>query len=303
MFLSQAALLGMIWASLRLTDWQPRPAFRAAFFLVSALSLYSLSGFLLGSPIFLLGLIYAGILLGLLLEMDELAGALMALVWYRWEVGLPFLFFILLRVYAQQRWRVLAGFGMVTGLLAVIAFFVYPGWLHAFLRAGVVILRADFGNSPGAILTRLWPDLGAAIGWAVTAIAVVLLILEWSGARRVEFRRFYWVACLTLALTPLVGFRTESANLVVLILPLALVFSVLRERWSAGYWLASLVLLLVFLVPWGLFFGPVLTCQIRADVIFLFLPLFTTIGLYWIRWWALRPPRTWLERAASAEYR
>lgn len=192
---------------------------------------------------------------------------------------------------------------MVTGLLAVIAFFVYPEWLRAFLRAWVVILRADFGSSPGAIFSRLWPELGAGLGWAVTAGVCVLLLLEWAGARRGEFRRFYWAACLTLALTPLAGFRTESANLVVLILPLALIFSVLRERWKAGYWLASLVLLLVFLVPWGLFFGPALTRQIRADAIFLFLPVFTTVGLYWIRWWALRPPRTWLERAANTEFR
>ncbi len=303
LFLSQAALLGLIWASLRLTDWQPRAAFRAAFFLVCALSLYSLSGFLLGSPIFILGLLYAGILMSMLLEMDELAGALMALAWYRWEVGLPFMIFILARVYAQQRWRVLAGFGMVTGLLAAIAFFVYPDWLRAFLRAGLVILRADFGSSPGVILTRLWPDLGPALGWGITAVTVVLLVLEWSGGRRAEFRRFYWGACLTLALTPLLGLRTESANLVVLILPLALIFSVLRERWSAGYWLATLVLMLVFLVPWGLFFGPLLTRQVRSDIVFIFLPVFTTIGLYWIRWWALRPPRTWLERAVSTEFR
>jgi hypothetical protein len=27
------------------------------------------------------------------------------------------------------------------------------------------------------------------------------------------------------------------------------------------------------------------------EIIFLFLPLSTLIGLYWIRWWAIRPPR------------
>jgi len=91
--------------------------------------------------------------------------------------------------------------------------------------------------------------------------------------------------------------------LVVLILPWAFILSVVRERWKAGYWLAGLLLLLVLLVPWGLFVGSVLTRQIRLDIIFLFMPVFTVIGLYWIRWWALRPPRTWLERAVNMEYR
>jgi hypothetical protein len=32
-------------------------------------------------------------------------------------------------------------------------------------------------------------------------------------------------------------------------------------------------------------------------LIFLFLPLFTLLGLYWIRWWAIRPPRIFTDLA------
>ncbi|MBI5964482.1 MAG: hypothetical protein HY863_13475, partial [Chloroflexi bacterium] len=51
-----------------------------------------------------------------------------------------------------------------------------------------------------------------------------------------------------------------------------------------------------FLVPWAIFsfalnrFGVV-----AQEITFLFLPLFTILGLYWIRWWAIRPPRIWTD--------
>jgi hypothetical protein len=301
--LCQAGFLGFIFLSLRLANWAPQRFFLVAFFISSALSLYAMTGFLEGSQIFLLGLIYAGILLALSRQMDELAGMLIALVFYQWEVGFLFLLFVFLRVFDQQRWRVLAGFGMVTGLLLAISFLVYPGWVIPFLRAQLASLRADFGFSPGIIFGRLWPDFGSQIAWTLTLLLVILLIMEWSAVRRAEFHGFYWTACLTLAVAPLFGFRTEPENLVVMILPWAFILSVVRERWKAGYWLASLLLLLVFLVPWALFSSTVFTEQIRRDVIFLFLPVITVIGLYWTRWWALRPPRTWMERAVNTEYR
>ena len=46
------------------------------------------------SPVLLLGLIYAGILFALRAEQDELAGALMAVSLYYWEVGGPFLILV-----------------------------------------------------------------------------------------------------------------------------------------------------------------------------------------------------------------
>jgi hypothetical protein len=33
---------------------------------------------------------------------------------------------------------------------------------------------------------------------------------------------------------------------------------------------------------------------LRAILIFA-LPFLLLVGLYWIRWWAIRPPRTWFE--------
>jgi hypothetical protein len=52
----------------------------------------------------------------------------------------------------------------------------------------------------------------------------------------------------------------------------------------------------VFLFPWFLG-GRGLLVDDRAahDYLFFFYPAFSIVGLYWTRWWFLRPNRTWLD--------
>jgi hypothetical protein len=303
LLVSEACLLALILLSVRLTDWQPRRLFAILLFLLSALSFYSLTALSEGSAAILLGLIYAGTLLALRAGSDELVGALMAISLYRLEIGGPFLLLIGLRVLAQRRWRVLWGLLMTLFIMLAIAFLVYPGWVVPYLRGNLANLDWEFGFSPGKILTEWWPAYGARAGWALTAVLSIALATEWATARAAEFRRFYWAACLTLAITPLLGVRAEIQNLVVLLIPLALIFATGRERWKAGYWLSGALLALVFATPWVLLLRAPFDLRLREQIIFLFLPAFTVTGLVWIRWWALRPPRTWLERATQPEYR
>jgi hypothetical protein len=188
---------------------------------------------------------------------------------------------------------------MVTFILLAVSFLWYPGWFMPFLRATANNLKADFGFSTQVIFTHFWPDYGSRIAWALTVLLIIAIGYEWNIARRSDFRRLYWAACLTLAATPLLGFRTEMENLSILILPLAFVFAVTRERWKRiGDGLTLVLLLLIFALPWGIYFFALPRFGKMADeILFLFYPLFTVIGLYWIRWWAIRPPRIWLDLA------
>jgi hypothetical protein len=191
---------------------------------------------------------------------------------------------------------------MVTGLLAVVSIFIFPDWIWSFLRSVTAGWRMDYGFTPAGILTQLGAPYPVYLGWGMTGLLVIVLLVEWSSARRAEERRFFWTACLTLAVTPLIGFRNEMENLVILFLPMMLIFSVVRERWRAGYFLSSLLLMIILLVPWGIVFLPDASVPVKNGLLYLFLPGFTLICLYWIRWWTLRPPRTWLDRVASQEY-
>lgn len=295
----ELALFTLALLSLRLTDWETPQYFSVLFLLFSVFNFYAFQAIIEASPVLLLGLVYAGILLAFRAEQDELAGALMATSLYFWEVGGPFLLLVAWRAYREGRSRVFAGLGMITFVLAAVSFLVYPNWVIPFLRAGMNNLRADFGFSTHEIFAHIFPSQNEIYAWIFIGILVIALGYEWNAAFGADFRRFYWVCCLSLAATPLLGFRTEIEHLAVLVIPFALIFSVVHDRWNRiGDFLTSLLLLIVFLVPWAVFFFALPRFgEITREIIFLFLPLLTVIGLYWIRWWAIRPPRIWSDLA------
>jgi hypothetical protein len=291
------ALFVLAVLSLRLTDWSVPPWFAVLYFLFSVVNFYTFQAVFDASPVLLLALFYALILFALRNEQDELVGALLAVSLYFWEAGLPFLILIAWRCYRQGRMRVFAGFGMLSFVLLAISFLTYANWLIPYLRAGANALRADFGFSILSVLGQLFPSFGSYLAWCIILLLVIALGYEWSSALDGDERRFYWAACLSLAAAPLLGFRTEYENLAVLVIPLALVFAIIHDRWNRiGAVLAFLLLLANFFIPWALYFFPSPVFEtISQEIIFLFLPVFTVLGLYWIRWWAIRPPRIWAD--------
>jgi hypothetical protein len=295
-WLLQLTLIPLAIISLRLTDWQP-PFLLGVFFAALCISnIYSIQAVYEASPVLILGLFYAGILLALRANMDEIAGALIAASFYRWEVGAPFLFLVALRAYREKRTGALYGFLMLTFIALAVSLLLYANWIIPFLRAVTNNLRADFGYNLRSVFAELFPAQGNLLAWVVIILLFIALVYEWSIARDADFRRFYWAACLSIAAAPLLGFRVEMANLAVLVVPLALIFAVAHDRWkrTAGHFLAALLMLFVFLIPWALSLFPF---KFAKEATFLFLPVFTIIGLYWIRWWAIRPPRIWTDLA------
>lgn len=283
--------------SFQLTDWHPHWVFWVLFFFFSLFSFYGYIAILEGAPVVLLGLAYAGIMLSLKLNMDELIGALLVLSAFQWEVGLLFIIFVSWWVIVNRRWRVLMGFGMLLFILGVVSTLWYPGWILPFLQASWNNLRTSFGFSTYNILTQIWPDFGGRLFWILLAVVVLILGIEWRASRNTSFRRMYWTACLSIALMPLMGMRSEMENLVVLVIPYALIFSVMVERWkSIGSIVSPIFLSLILVIPWLVFMADnPLFGDMTDNFLYLFYPVLAILGLYWTRWWAIRPPRTWLD--------
>ncbi len=290
----QLALFVLVYLSLYLTNWEAPRWFSILFFIFCVLNFYTFQAFLQANPVLLLGLIYAGMLLALFYEHDELLGALLAISLYYWEVGLLFMAFIAWYAYRQSRTRVFAGFFMLSFILLTVSIFLYPNWFFPYLQAGINNLRANFGFTIFSALQNLFPSFGRLLAWIIVITLIIAIAYEWTALQNLDPRRLYWVSCLALAVSPLLGFRTEMEHLSILIIPLALIFSIVYDRWKIGTLLTILLLLILLFAPWVLyFFSPF--SNLTQDILFLFFPLFTVIGLYWIRWWALRPPRIWAD--------
>jgi hypothetical protein len=288
----ELGLFALAILSLLLTGWESPRMFALLFAILAVFNFYTFQAIYEASPVLLLGLFYVGILFAYRAEADEVAGALAALSFYYWEVGLPFLILLFWRARYQQRNRVFAGFFMFTFILLFLSFLTYPSWIIPYLRASLNNLRADFGFNIRDILIDFFPAQGEALGWILTIGLFILLGYEWNAAISGDFRRFYWASCLSLAAAPLLGFRTEMEHLAVQVIPLALIFAIVHDRWRRfGNSLTLTLILIIFTFPWLFYFLDLTRSEtIARELTFVFLPLSTLVGLYWIRWWAIRPP-------------
>ncbi|MDQ2691514.1 MAG: hypothetical protein M3Y68_05755, partial [Chloroflexota bacterium] len=247
--------------------------------------------------------LYAWILLALRSFSDELAGGLLALTAYQWEVGGLFFLFILFFAIHNRRWGVLTGLAMALFVLLAASFLIDPDWGLPYIRAVLSGWIRGANLTFGQTLATWFPNAGLPLGTIVSIGSGLILFIEWIAAANAHFRWVVWAACLSLAATPLIGFAIFPSNHVVLLLPFILILTLTWERWQRRrVFFTLLVFLLVLLVPFALYlrslsiYDPVVTTLIAVLP-----PIAAIVGLYWMRWWVQRSPRTWFDRVG--EYR
>ncbi len=298
MFLSELALIGIVLHSVRLSEWRPSRWLYAGLLAFGLFGYFSLNAIAVGTPTVILTFLYLSILLALRSGYDELAGGLLSLVFYQWEVGGLFFLFILVLVVTNRRWRVLTTFAMAMFILLAVSFLANPDWGLPYIRAVLSNwYRTPFLNL-ASVLTVWFPEIQFNIGTFVSLGIGVIVFVEWIGAARSHFQRIFWTACLSLAATPLVGFAIFPSNHVVLIPSLVLILSLVWERWRRNQILmTAFVLILVVFVPFGIYYQTATVYnRLYTDLLSVLPPLAAIIGLYWMRWWVVRSPRTWADQ-------
>jgi hypothetical protein len=293
----EIALGALALCSLQLTGWKPGRFILPAILIFSVLWVYGFLPLSGGRAVILVALAIVGLLLALRDGRDELAGSLLVVPFFKPDIAGILVLLILWWAIYYRRGRVLAGFGMVLVLLLAISFFILPNWFIPFIRGMISHLEFSQALTPGGILASIFPEVGPRLGWVLTGVMLVILFIEWRKVRRKEFRHFLWTISLTLVCTPLLGIPVIPQDYVLLLLPLIHFLSIVEERWSRpGRWsVAGLMLLGIFFGLWlvtaRLFLaGMSVTTN---SVLVLVFPFLLLVGLYWMRWWAVRPPRTW----------
>ena len=315
MLFSEAALIGSVLFAINLSEWQPPRWLNISLVGFGLLSLFNLQSLISNSPTIFLTLLYLAILLALRSYSDELAGALLFLVAYQWEVGGLFFLYIVMLVFANRRWNVLTGFGMSLIVALVVSFLSYPGWGLPFIRAVLSDWYRGANLNFNSIASAWFPDSRFPVGvGAIISVALsVVVFIEWIvplasippfreasgiGSTQSHFRRIVWTASLSLAATPLIGFAIFPSNHVVLILPLILILTLVWERWTRHRVLACLLLLsLALWIPYGIYFRAIIFAdRLYSDLLSILPPVATILGLYWMRWWVFHSPRTWIDQ-------
>jgi len=289
MLLLEAVLMATVLLSLALLRWKPKPWLLGFLFVFGLLWAHAFFPLVNGSLAIFSALLYLGILTSLLNNADELAGALLALATFKLEAGVLFIILVFFWVIGQRRWRVLFGFIMLMVLMLIIATLLLPAWPMQFLRAVVATLRTGPLISTHALFENWWPGIGDKIAWALSALVAALLLVEWNAVRGRDLRWLTWTAALTLVLTPLSGLPAQPVNYIVMLIAVVLVFHIMDERWGTlGRFTLFGFMLVLFILPWGI----VLSNPGDENALFFTLPLLMLPALYWVRWWAVHPPRT-----------
>lgn len=303
MTLLEAAILGTVFLSIRLTGWRVHWLVLGLALLFSVFWFHGLRPLVDGSPVILVTLLFTAALNSIRDRADESAGVLLGLCMIKpLLIALP-LAFIFIWALLNRRGKMIVWFAMTVFLLGAVSALLLPDWILQNAAALVQNEELNLPGTPAAAVAVLWPALGERVGSGFSIIVGVMVLVEWWFARHAEFRGLLWTTCLTLVASQWVGIPTEPENFFILLLPLILVFATWDERWPRmGGILSGISMALLFAGIWWIYrelhgSGYVL---VLSPVLLLPAPLFLLAGLYWVRWWAVNPPAVWYDFLVSA---
>lgn len=291
MTLLELSLFFLAIVSLRFAGWKAGPMKLAVLVLFSVLWYHGARAILVGQFAAMNALIIALALLMIKRNQDIFAGILLALSTTKPQMVFLIIPFVILWAFSVGRrelaWSIL-GTGAI--LLASSLLFI-PTWPLEMLTQMLDYPNYTSIGSPLSVIAESMPGISRPLNIFFHSAAAIYLLVEWRLALGTDERHFFWTALLTLVITNLIAFRTATTNYVVLLPVLYCIFQVWEERWSeGGSWMVGISLVLLGAGLWALFLATVEGNQEHA-IMYLPLPFFCLIGLWWIRWWATRPPR------------
>lgn len=302
----QLSIIFTVGISLSLSRWILRMAPLALLLAFSLTWYYGLRSIINGNIAVLVGLFMAIAFLTIRQGRDTIAGIMLALSTVKPPVVVLVLIFIMLWAVSARRWRLIISFIGAMILLTAGTMLLVSNWIQLNLTQVLAYPGYAPPGTPRAIFAEWLPGAGNLSGWVLTSLLAVLLLWEWYQAWDRPFEHFFWTACLTLVVTNLIGVQTATENYMAMYPALILIFASWDQEWGKfGRGLVVLSCLLLLFGVWWLFLFTVQMGEqpIQSPIMFFPLPVFLLIGLYWIRWWVLRPERPLLEqlRARSRE--
>jgi hypothetical protein len=296
-------IFGMILLSMKMTHWKPK---WHSFLLFSVFTIF---GYHVVIPWMDGGLpIWAGFFMVLAImalgdQHNEVGGVLLALAMIQPQMVILPVVFILIWSISTKRSVVILWFLITLILLSALGLFLVPGWIMQYSRLIYSFTNNFPIGSPGAFFSSEFPGLGRQLGWFVSGLSIVIMIVEWLMALRKEFRRFLWTVCLTIVVSQWSGIPSTPSNFILLILPLVLISAILTERWPrGGQWGSVFIAVILFGWEWALYYMDLSGSQPAVQLNLLFpITAVLLIGLYWVRWWVIRPRRLLIEELRLSE--
>lgn len=304
MTLLEVGLIGIALFSLRASRWRPGLVMTGVMLVFSLTWYHGLRPLINGNAVILVGLGLVASFLAVRHKSDELAGIILAFCTIKPQVVLIPGLFLLFWTLGQRRWKMLFWFVGTVGLLSAISALLMGDWILQNIREVLRYPSYNPPGTPGQALATWMPSLGSRIGVGISILVGVILVVEWILSVRRGEAGLAWVFALTLVLSQWSGLQNDPGNYVVLYPALPVIFKALEERWRhVGRVITILTLLLLLVGIWLIFLGTVEQSYqpIQSPVMIFVLPGILLSLLYWVRWWAIAPPKVWADLISEME--
>ena len=291
----ELSLFGLAVVGIRLADWRLTPWRAAIILLFSLLWYHGMRAIILGQFAAINALLISLALLLVKRKQDFVAGLILSLSIAKPQMSFLILPYALLWALSVKRWDLWWGIlsGLVIQLGVTLA--LMPDWPSQWLRQVLDYPSYTNTGSPLWIIANAMPGVGRQVNYFLNAIFLGYLLLEWIISWRKDTRHFIWTALMTLVITNMVVLRTATTNYLMLLPVLFYIFAIWEERWKiAGQFFVWITLVGLAIGLWVLFFITV-KGNLEQPIMYLPLPFLCLVGLWWVRWWAIRPPRLVIE--------
>lgn len=284
----EVCLVSTVIISIRLSRWKLPPLYLIPVFILAFGWVYSVFPLWEKSLSVIVVFFIVAALLAIRNKLDILAGFLLLLASIKLELVFLFILFVFIWAISRQRWFIIGSFLGWGIIILGVSLLIMPEWIEQYMRHIFPYLETPVFTNTWSVLQAWIPGIGRQLGWLMSGLFGLVLIIEWVAAFKKDFDWFLWTSYLTLVLTILIGVPSTSQNFIVLLPVVILIMVGTADRWDIPgrvILIGSVVVLLG--VFWGLYFlSPQEEFYIPDNPIFyLVLPLITLIGLYWVRWW------------------
>jgi len=294
-------VLGIAYASVILTGWQPSKTNLAIFLLFSLIWLYSLWPVIRGNSSVLVALVAVLALLCLVYQQYHLTGVLLALATIKPNMVVLLIVFIIFWSWSYRETTLVTYFLITLTLLAGTAMIAQPDWIVLYLQQLMRYLQYAPASTPAAIFSQWIPNIGQRIGQVFSAGVSLLLVREWISAYHKGEQWFLWTAAVTLAATPLTGIPYPPVDYIIMLPVMVLLFSLWEQRWQQnGRWLSLVMMCVMLIRPYWTYLANYGQADLTGKLFF-FTPLLLVLALYWMRYWTLKSHRIPIE-VNSAPY-
>lgn len=294
MSILEVVVLLTAYINLRLAEWDPPWGIKALYFIFALVWYHAVRAVLDGNVVILLSFLISLMLLSIKEGWDRWAGVLLAFSTIKPHLVIFIVVLVWIWALSAGRGRILKWFSGTLIVLIAGSLALLPDWILQNLWRVLNLLEYHPHLTLGGIIASWLPGIAVQLKWMITSVMGVILLVEWWSVRGKSVFHLSWTAALTLTASQWIGIPTHPDNFFIMYPALVLALAMWHKRWEI-YGTAVAVLTLV-MGSAGLWMVHVVTLQrtnldFLSRVMFIPLPAFLLVALYWTRFWVVHPTR------------